>query len=324
MSPHTDAAGTALNTRRQRRSYVGAPQEESERQEPAAPRRATARPASGADPRAPRSDVSRSSDLRAADLRSGDLRPGWPPEQTASAGPRRRRSARRGTAPSARRSRPPRVHRRLRGSSARRVLQRLRVPIALLVGACAVGAGILAGGEAQVETATAVQVSSSVAAGQELTAAHLEETQVDVAAIPDRPAQLDELLGKQVAVPLPAGALVHPEHLVGPGLLQGQEDGAVAVPVRPADTAIVGMLTPGQNVDVLVSADSAESGSSSRTVASAAPVLWTPTSEDENWLPGAGEAGNVVIVAVEAETAEAIAEATHEGRLHLSMVGGQD
>lgn len=173
------------------------------------------------------------------------------------------------------------------------------------------------------ETATAVQVSSSVAAGQTLTAADLEETQVDVAAVPDQQAQLDQLLGRQVAVPLPAGALVHQEHLVGPGLLEGQEDGVVAVPVRPADTAIVGMLTPGQTVDVLVSADSAESGSSSRTVAAAAPVLWTPTSEDENWLPGAGEAGNVVIVAVEAETAEAIAEATHEGRLHLSLVGRQ-
>lgn len=195
--------------------------------------------------------------------------------------------------------------------------------MALLVGICAVGAGILAGGETQVETATAVQVSSSVAAGQTLTAADLEETQVDVAAVPDQQAQLDQLLGRQVAVPLPAGALVHQEHLVGPGLLEGQEDGVVAVPVRPADTAIVGMLTPGQTVDVLVSADSAESGSSSRTVAAAAPVLWTPTSEDENWLPGAGEAGNVVIVAVQAETAEAIAEATHEGRLHLSLVGRQ-
>lgn len=215
------------------------------------------------------------------------------------------------------------MNRRLRGSSFRRGLQRLRVPLALLLGVCAVGAGILAGGEAQVETATAVQVTSPVAAGQELTASELEETQVDAAAVPVQQAELEELLGQQVAVPLPAGALVHQEHLVGPGLLEGQEEGVVAVPVRPADTAIVGMLTPGQSVDVLVSADSAESGTSSRTVAAAAPVLWTPTSEDENWLPGAGEAGSVVIVAVEAETAETIAEATHEGRLHLSMVSGQ-
>ncbi|GAA1454585.1 RcpC/CpaB family pilus assembly protein [Nesterenkonia lacusekhoensis] len=322
MSTHTDAAGTALNTRRQRRSYAGAPQEEPETQETVAARRGRARPAArpraGGGPQALGSGASPSCDLRADQARSAGA-----PRSASEAAVRHRRSARRDPGRSGRRSRPPRVQRRLRGSSARRVLQRLRIPVALLVGICAVGAGILAGGETQVETATAVQVSSPVAAGQTLTAADLEETQVDVAAVPDQQAQLDQLLGRQVAVPLPAGALVHQEHLVGPGLLEGQEDGVVAVPVRPADTAIVGMLTPGQTVDVLVSADSAESGSSSRTVAAAAPVLWTPTSEDENWLPGAGEAGNVVIVAVEAETAEAIAEATHEGRLHLSLVGRQ-
>lgn len=185
------------------------------------------------------------------------------------------------------------------------------------------GAGVLAGGETQVETTTAVRVTSPMAAGQELSPGDLEETEVDVEAVPEGHLfERDALVGQRTAVPLPAGALVLDAHLVGPGLLQGQEAGVVAVPVRPADTAMVGMLTPGQSVDVLVSADSIDAGSSSQTLAEAAPVLWTPTSEDENWLPGAGEAGNVVIVAVEAETAEAIAQATHEGRLHLSLVGG--
>lgn len=185
------------------------------------------------------------------------------------------------------------------------------------------GSGVLAGGETQVETTTAVRVTSPIAAGEQLTAANLEETEVDAEAVPEgHLPTADELVGQHSAVPLPSGALVHEAQLVGPGLLQGQGAGVVAVPVRPADTAMVGMLTPGQSVDVLVSADSIEAGSSSRTLAEAAPVLWTPTSEDENWLPGAGETGNVVIVAVEAETAEAIAQATHEGRLHLSLVGG--
>ncbi len=213
----------------------------------------------------------------------------------------------------------------LRGSSLRRRVQRLRVPLAMLLGLCAVGAGILTGGEAQVETVAAVRVTSPVAAGQELTAADLEEAQVDVEAVPEgHQAQAGDLVGQRTAVPLPAGALIHDAHLVGPGLLQGQEDGVVAVPVRPADTAMVGMLTPGQSVDVLVSADSIDAGSSSRTLAEAAPVLWTPTSEEENWLPGAGEAGNVVIVAVGADTAESIAQATHEGRLHLSLVSARE
>lgn len=292
MSIQTDAAGTALATRRARRTHGSAPPEEQ------APRR-------GTQPR-------RATRARQPLISGRGSGAGLP-------APRQHPSSRRGSS----RNRPPRVARRLRGSSLRRGIQRLRVPLALLLGVCAVGAGVLAGGETQVETTTAVRVTSPMAAGQELSPGDLEETEVDVEAVPEGHLfERDALVGQRTAVPLPAGALVLDAHLVGPGLLQGQEAGVVAVPVRPADTAMVGMLTPGQSVDVLVSADSIDAGSSSQTLAEAAPVLWTPTSEDENWLPGAGEAGNVVIVAVEAETAEAIAQATHEGRLHLSLVGG--
>lgn len=304
MSIQTDAAGAALSSRRARRTSAAAsgdgPEtassgtfESSERDRP--------HPDVPLDAPRPRPKPRHRSRPRHAQARRGAFQ-------------RRREPGR---------SRPPRVSRRLRGSSLRRGIQRLRIPLALLLGVCAVGAGILAGAETQTETTAAVRAASPVAAGQELTVADLEEVQVDVGAVPEgHPAGTEDLLGRRTAVPLPAGALVHEAHLVGPGLLEGQGRGVVAVPVRPADTAMVGMLTPGQRVDVLLSADSPEAGSSSRTVAEAAPVLWTPTSEDENWLPGAGEAGNVVIVAVEAETAEQIARATHEGRLHLSLVSG--
>lgn len=211
--------------------------------------------------------------------------------------------------------------RRLRRGGLRRAVRQLRIPLALLLGAGAVTGGLLASGESSAETLSALRVTESVGAGEELTTGVLEEVRLQAEAVPEGHAvELEDLVGRRPAAPLPAGSLVHENQMVGPGLLHGQRSGTVAVPVRPADTAMVSMLRPGQQVDVLLSADSPESGSSSRTVAEAAPVLWTPHDEEENWLPGAGEAGNVAIVAVDAETAEQIAQATHEGRLHLSLV----
>ncbi|PRZ18203.1 Flp pilus assembly protein CpaB [Nesterenkonia sandarakina] len=224
--------------------------------------------------------------------------------------------------PRGQRARSPRVRRRLRGSGLPRLIQRFRLPLALLLGLGAAGAAVLTGAEGQVETTAALRVSSDIGAGERLSATVIEEVQVDVAAVPrDYAARPEEVLGRQVAVPLPAGALIHPDQLVGPGLLAGQEPGTVAVPVRPADPAMVGMLTPGQRVDVLASSDTLERGSSSASVATAAPVLWTPQDDSENWLPSGAEAGGVVILAVDPATAEAIAQATQEGRLHLSLRG---
>ena len=218
--------------------------------------------------------------------------------------------------------RPPRVARRLRGSGLLRWVRRLRIPLALLCGLCAVGAGMLAGSETRTETTTAVRVVADVAAGEALQDSTLEEVVVDVEAVPrDHVVAGEDLLGRRAAVPLPQGAVVLESQLVGPGLLAGQASGDVAVPVRPADTALVGMLTPGQRVDVVLSADSMEEGTSSKTVAREAPVLWTPSGEEDDWLPGASDGSQVVIIAVDSTTAEDIAQAAHQGRLHLSLVG---
>lgn len=184
---------------------------------------------------------------------------------------------------------------------------------------------MLTGFEGQLETTPALRATVDVGAGDLLSAAVVEEVEVDVAAVPrDYSVEADQVFGRQVAVPLPAGALIHPEQLVGPGLLAGQDPGTVAVPVRPADPAMVALLTPGQRVDVLASSDSLDRGPSSKLVAAAAPVLWTPQHDSENWLPGGVEAGGVAILAVDAATAESIAEATQEGRLHLSLRGTEE
>lgn len=218
--------------------------------------------------------------------------------------------------------RPPRVNRRLRGPGLPRWVQRFRIPLALLLGLGAAAASVLAGAEGQLETTSALRVTADLGVGERLSAAVIEEVQVDAAAVPrDYDVEVEQMLGRQVAVPIPAGALIHPEQLVGPGLLAGQDPGTVAVPVRPADPAMVALLTPGQRVDVLASSDTLERGSSSQLVATAAPVLWTPRDDSETWLPSGTEPGGVVILAVDPATAESIAEATQEGRLHLSLRG---
>ncbi|WP_344720188.1 RcpC/CpaB family pilus assembly protein [Nesterenkonia halobia] len=235
--------------------------------------------------------------------------------------------------------------RRLRGASSTRVVRRMRLPLALLFACCAVAAGMLAGGTAPPgERVTVVRTTGEAAAGETLEAAQLETARVEAASVPAEAAAaawggpgegrdesgagpseageelLDRVAGRQAAVPLPQGAVVLESQLVGPGLLDGQDEEVVAMPVRPADTALVGMLTPGRRVDVLVSGSGPESTPPAETVAEAAPVLWTPQSASDDWLPADDQAGEVVILAVEPDVAETLAEAAHRGRIDLSLV----
>ena len=193
--------------------------------------------------------------------------------------------------------------------------------MALVLGLCAAAAAMLAAESSQVETTTAVRVTAPVAAGDVLTAELLEEAAVDVEAVPaEHIGQVEEYAGRTAATALPAGALVHPSQMVGPGLLQGHGAGTVAVPVRPSDASMIGLLSPGQHVDVTASSDAPEAEGGTQRIAEAAPVLWIPQQESENWLGAAEQANQVVILAVDPDTAAAIAEASHQSRLHLSLV----
>ncbi|WP_166432936.1 Flp pilus assembly protein CpaB [Nesterenkonia salmonea] len=216
---------------------------------------------------------------------------------------------------------PPRVRRRLKPGGLFRLIRRFRIAVAVVLALSAAAAALLAGERSEMEMATVVRVTSDVVSGDILNASVLEQAEIDAEAVPDHySADIHDMLGQTAAVALPAGAVVHPTHLVGPGLLTGHEPGTVAVPVRPADTAIIGLLSPGQRVDVTVSADGPESEGGSRRIAEAAPVLWIPQDESENWLGATSDSKNVVILAVDSVTAAEIAESTSSGRLHLTVV----
>ncbi|MDR8020142.1 Flp pilus assembly protein CpaB [Nesterenkonia aerolata] len=212
--------------------------------------------------------------------------------------------------------------RRLVGSPLRLWVRRLRLPLLVGIMVCAGALGALAVADDPEELVDVVQVTSAVPAGEELSAGTLQLVEVDRESVAeDAVTDVEELSGRRSAVPLAAGAVVAESHLVGSGLLAQQPDGTVAVPVRAADSALVTMLSPGQRVDVLSSTDGAGRETASETLADSATVLWTPTSEDDSWLASSAESGDVVIVAVDPETAEDIARAAHQGRLHLSLVG---
>lgn len=187
---------------------------------------------------------------------------------------------------------------------------------------CAGAVGALAVADDPQETVTVLQVTAAVPAGEELAAGVVEPLEVDRESVAeDAVTELEDLADRRSAVPLAPGAVVAESHLVGSGLLQGQPAGTVAVPVRAGDSGLVSMLRPGQRVDVVSSGDGAGRDADAETLAESAVVLWTPTGEDDSWLASSAEAGDVVIVAVDAQTAEDIAGAAHRGRLHLSLVG---
>lgn len=227
--------------------------------------------------------------------------------------------------PKPKQHKPPKVRRRLYRGGVLRLMRRFRVVVALLLGLGAAAGALLAGERSATETVTVVRVTQDVVAGDVLHAGVLEQVEVDAAAVPpEHEARWQQTLGQTAAVALPAGAVVHATQLVGPGLLSGQPPGTVAVPVRPADTAIIGLLSPGQRVDVLASAEAPEAAGGSHRIAEAVPVIWIPQDETENWLGATSDSKNVVILAVDTATASELAEATSTGRLHLTMVGAAD
>ena len=108
--------------------------------------------------------------------------------------------------------------------------------------------------------------------------------------------------------------------LVGTGLLTGAPPGFVAVSVRPADPAMVQLLSPGQVVDVVLGVPDGPAGAPT-LLAAAAPILWTAAEGASSW-PGSQDTGAVVVLAAAPEQAAALAAASGSGQVHLILTGG--
>lgn len=96
--------------------------------------------------------------------------------------------------------------------------------------------------------------------------------------------------------------------------LRTRDPGAVAVPVRLADAGVARLLRPGDRVDVL--AARADGPLPAHTVAAGVPVLAVPK-------PGPdGDEGALVVVETGREQAAALARASVDSRLSITILGG--
>jgi Flp pilus assembly protein CpaB len=113
-----------------------------------------------------------------------------------------------------------------------------------------------------------------------------------------------EALGRTLAAPVREGEPVTDVRLVSPSLAAGYPD-RVVMPVRIADADAVGLLRPGDHVDVLA-AD--PRGGRASYVAVDVPVLALPAAGDQDAAAG-GLTGRLVVVAASPSDVDRIAGA---------------
>src|SRR5919107_3377173 len=158
--------------------------------------------------------------------------------------------------------------RRLRRS----VLARRR-PLAAVCAAVAVAAALRANAAPPPARTLVVTAAHDVAAGQVLGPGALSRSRYDPAPVPDGVLAERAALGRTTAGALRRGEPVTDVRLVGGHLLAGRP-ALVAVPVRIGDAGAVGLLRPGDRIDLL--AADPQGRSAARLVGSDVLVLAVP------------------------------------------------
>ncbi|MCC2307169.1 RcpC/CpaB family pilus assembly protein [Cellulomonas chengniuliangii] len=191
------------------------------------------------------------------------------------------------------------------------LLWRLRVPLAaLLVGAAAaVTVSQLrpppVATIAVVVSARALHAGAVLAPGDLRAAEHLPETAPGGTA-----ATADELVGRVLAVPVPAG-LPLVEGVVAPTVIAGPP-GTVVAPVRFADQGVAALLTPGSRVDVLAAAGDGSDQDGRYLARSALVLAAAPIAADASGpldLASSNPGAPPVLLAVSPDDAAALAGA---------------
>lgn len=173
-------------------------------------------------------------------------------------------------------------------------------------------------------TTAVVSAARDLAVGTVLTDADVSIVRVpDQAVVAGTLRRVDEVVGRQLATPLPEGFPFSGTAFVGDGLLTGMAHGTVAVPLRPADAATVQLLAPGQRVDVILRTGNGFDVPGDATVlARSVAVLWTAPEAGSGTWPGTGDDGGLVVVAAGPEDAATLAGASSTGDVHLVLTTG--
>jgi Flp pilus assembly protein CpaB len=209
---------------------------------------------------------------------------------------------------------------------ARRFLQRYRRAIAagLLVLAAVSALRPLAAAEAG--GVTVPVLSRSLPAGDVVRDRDLTTVTLPAAVLPDD-ALIDSTLvvGQRLSVGASAGEILTPTRLLIGSVAADQVD--IVAPVRIADPQIAALLRVGDVVDVL--AASSSSSTQARVVASAARVVGSPSASASSGestgsrlfgsASSAFDNGGLVLLAVDPETASALAGAAVSSRLSITV-----
>jgi Flp pilus assembly protein CpaB len=203
---------------------------------------------------------------------------------------------------------------RVRRTVRRAVLSRRR-PLAALCAAGAVLAGLHAVRPPPGPTVTVEVAAHDLPSGAVLTGGDLVSRSYPAGVAPV--GSVADAVGRTLAGPVRAGEPVTDARLVAPALLDGYP-GRVALPVRIADAAAVGLLRSGDRVD-LVAADPRRGTAS--YVAVGVPVLAIPALDPGQATGGAALTGRLVVIAAAPSDVDRIAGAAATDLLSVVISG---
>jgi len=196
----------------------------------------------------------------------------------------------------------------------RRALLRRRRPLAAVLTAVAVAAGLHAVAAPPPATVPVVVAAHDLPAGAVLTADDLVPADFAPGSVPDDLA--GAAVGRTLAAPLRRGEPVTVVRLVGPSLTDGTP-GLVATPVRLPDAGMVALLEVGDRVDLLA-ADPQTGGA--EVVAADLPVLALPQGGEAD--AASGLPGRLVVVGVPRDEVGPIAAAAVRTFVTFTWSGG--
>ena len=197
----------------------------------------------------------------------------------------------------------------------RRAVLRRRRPLAALLAAVAVAAGLHATAAPAAPSSGVLVAARDLPSGVVLTAGDLVRASYAAGTAPTGLAAAP--VGRTLAAPLRRGEPVTDVRLVGPGLARGHP-GLSAVPVRLPDAAMVALLRVGDRID-LVAAD--PQGSGAHVVAGDVPVLALPAGRADADAASGALPGRLVVVGVPEDEVAPLADAA--ARYFLSIALGR-
>lgn len=177
---------------------------------------------------------------------------------------------------------------------------------------------------APVSTVTALAAARDLSAGAAISPADVSAVRVPPGMMADGFLQnAGDAAGKQLAAPLRKGQLLTDAQILGPGLLAGTPPGSAAVPLRMADPSSIQLVSPGQLVNVVLTAGNGfDQQEPPEVLAEGVPVLWTSTQGGQSgqWL-GTSETEGLIVVAANRDQAARLAGASTQGKLFFVLVG---